>query len=454
MTFSFPIIRRLSTRRVATARSARLFSRLRRISVLLLSVMLSAAIAEASSVLPLTGAAAAPASHWVSAWTKPIATSIASYELSKGMASIAHYSCRFDTRVTASGSALRVRLSNLFVPTTTTLTKVVVAEKSGLGTVIPGTSHRLSVAGNRTITMAPGIEVTTDPLSVPVNRGTEYYVSFYVAGATALYSDHPTGIASSFCGPAGSGDHTEDATSAAMPLVSTNVRWVTGVEVLADSSARTIVAFGDSITDGQGSTQNANLRWPDLLADRLSTTKFSVVNGGIASNTLTPTVMTAPGSPAGQAGVVRFDRDVLQQAGVAGVIIFEGTNDALMQVSAARQIAAMQGLAAKAHAAGLRVIGATMLPKGGSWSETPTFPAIRAEVNSWIRTTHSLDAYIDFDAVMKNTDPSYRPDGIPATPLNSNFDEFIAQRYDSGDHVHPNDAGYRAMADAIDLSIF
>ena len=200
-----------------------------------------------------------------------------------------------------------------------------------------------------------------------------------------------------------------------------------------------IVTFGDSITDGYKSTDGANRRWPDRLAERLDAAKkpFAVVNAGIGGNR----VLAEQLPIFGQNALSRFDRDVLSVPGVTHVTVLEGVNDLGMTKptpSAEAMIAGYRQLIARAHAHGLKIYGATILPYGGAGYFSPAGEASRTAINTWIRTFHEFDGVIDFDAAIR--DPA-KPDRMRAD-------------LQSGDWLHPNDAGYRVMGDAVDLGLF
>jgi len=215
------------------------------------------------------------------------------------------------------------------------------------------------------------------------------------------------------------------------------------VEAMAPANAAAIVTLGDSITDGTRSTSGTNSRWPDVLARRLqanpATRHLSVLNAGIAGNR----VLAEANSTAGINVLARFDRDVLAQPGVRYVVVLEGINDIgqarqSATPSAADLIAGHQQMIERAHVRGLKIIGATLTPFDGAAYYTPEGEAKRQAVNTWIRTSKAYDGVIDFDAVIR--DPSQPAKFLPA--------------FNSGDNLHPNDAGYKAMGEAVDLGLF
>lgn len=221
--------------------------------------------------------------------------------------------------------------------------------------------------------------------------------------------------------------------------------WISGVDVAAPENAATVVAFGDSITDGTTSTPDADRSWPSRLAERLVASKptanVAVVNEGIAGNRLL-------NDGAGVSALARFDRDVLSQPGVKWLIVLEGINDIGLgagpaagpsaSITADDLIAAQKQMIERAHLRGVKVVGATLTPYMGASYSSDRGEAIRVALNQWIRTSHAYDAVIDFDAAVQD----------PANPKQ------IRPTFNIRDHLHPNDDGYKAMADAVDLSIF
>jgi lysophospholipase L1-like esterase len=233
------------------------------------------------------------------------------------------------------------------------------------------------------------------------------------------------------------GNHAGEAD---LPIATTTQSWffLARVEVAAPTQVGAVVAFGDSITDGTRSSPNTNSRWPDYLAKRLaaSNVKMGVLNEGIAGNRVLC-------DGAGVSALARFDRDVLVQPGVTHVVVLESINDIGIGRSnpsptAAELIVAHQQLIARAHAHGLKIFGATLTPYEGAAYATPEGEAKRQALNDWIRTSKAYDGVIDFDAAVRDPGSSTK----------------IQQQFNPGDNLHMNDAGYKAMADAIDLRLF
>ena len=299
------------------------------------------------------------------------------------------------------------------------------------GRIDPATDQALTFHAAPAATIPPGEVVLSDPIPLDLPPLTNLAVTIYFGDVSATtITGHPGSRTTSFI-------QSGDAVSAAsLPGAAKTAHWyiLTGVEVLADGPASSMVVLGDSITDGRGSTTDGNDRWPDDLARRLSTNAptahVAVLNMGIGGNG----VFGGLGPPA----QARFDRDVLGQNGVRWVIVFEGVNDIGRGASAQSLTNAYARFVDQAHARNLRAYGATITPFGGHGYYTPAHEAVRQAVNAWIRASGKFDAVIDFDAVVRN----------PGTLTN------LLAAYDTGDGLHLDPAGYRAMADAIDLTWF
>lgn len=344
-------------------------------------------------------------------------------------------------RISAGGSQVRVRLSNEFG----SAPLIVGTASIGSGkSLLP-----LTFSDMATIAIPPGAPALSDPVDLEVKPGQDLSISLYLPSETSLSTLHATGLQKTELSQPG--DFTK---TAHMPVASSNEMrlFITGVDVL-NPRAGVVVALGDSITDGMGSTVNGNQRWPDLLAERLRArkgkrTELAVVNQGIGGNQ-----MLRDG--AGVNALARFDRDVLAVPGVTHVIVLLGINDigtpgarfggrALNEGATVPTegdlVAGYKQMIARAHNHGLKIIGGTLLPFAGTGSGyyTPEKDKIRQAVNRWIRNSGEFDGVIDFDAATRDPDQSDR----------------IRSAYDSGDHLHPSSAGYKAMAEAIDLSLF
>lgn len=403
-------------------------------------LLLSALLLTAT---PTQSAPAQPAPVWQESWAS--AQQIPEPNNALDPAALSDASLRQIVHLSAGGGALRVRLSNAFGTAPLTLDAVHVARAlSPAGAAIdPATDHVVTFDGQSSVTIPAGADYLSDPIPWRVAPFSDLAVSMHFATAPQQQTSHPGSRATSWLLR---GQHSADA-------VWTGARsfehWfnLSGVEVLTQARAGGVVALGDSITDGHGATTNGNDRWPDALARRGAAQGLAVVNVGIGGNRLLRDGL-------GPNALARFDRDVLAQSGACTVILLEGINDlgtfardpaqraALTsqdhQKLVAQIIGAYQQIIARGHAHGLRMVGATILPFGGNdyYHPDAALEADRLAINGWIRAKGHFDAMVDFDAVTR--DPQ-RPDRMrPA--------------FDSGDHLHPSPAGYKAMAGAIPLA--
>ena len=340
------------------------------------------------------------------------------------------------------GNAIRLELTNAFGRSPLEVGRVTVAVV-GLGAgVVAGNIHPVSFGGNVSVRIPAGEQVLSDPVGMQVSALQELTVSIYLPGRTGRATFHSEAQQVSWVSAAG--DHTAEAAANAFMIPTQSWYYLSGLDVRSSRAAGTVVALGDSITDGVNSSVGGNDRWPDDLARRLGAVAgptLSVADEGIGGNRL----LTASRC-CGASAQARFARDALDQSGIRDVIVLEGINDIGLSVgprhldtglTPARVIAGYRDLIAQAHARGVRIFGATLLPFQGAGYYSPAGEAIREAVNVWIRTSGAFDGVIDFDAAMRD----------PADPLRLN------PAYDSGDRLHPNDAGYQAMADAINLDM-
>lgn len=383
---------------------------------------------------PVMAASSADHPTWVDAWS---ASPDSAGPLLKAQ------TVRQMVRPSVGGSEARIRLSNLFGTAPLTVGPVHVALHAKGSAIVPGSDHAVLFNGSASVTLAKGESVLSDPVAMAITPLQELAVSIYVPVNTqdSPSTVHAAGIATAYI--------TEsDATGAVeFPLSETsgNRFLLNDVEV-AGTAKHTIVAFGDSITDGVASTPDANHRWPDFLAARLQAdptlSSIAVANAGIGGNRILHEGF-------GPSALSRFDRDALEKPGVRWIVLLEGINDIGNSDSATAKkdklsdqqiIDGMQTLITRAHARGIKMYGATLTPFGGAaWPyHTAAGETQRQAVNTWIRKSGAFDGVVDFDMAIR--DPS-QPDHMLAA-------------FDSGDHLHPNSAGYQAMAAAIDLKSF
>lgn len=346
--------------------------------------------------------------------------------------------------VSVGGEQVRVHLSNAagMGPLHVTAAHIAMPISPAAAKIDPTTDHALTFHGRPDVTIPPGAEYISDPITLHVAALSNLAVTLHLDQAPMGQTGHPGSHADSYVLH---GDHVADADLPGAKMVE---HWymLAGVDVATTSVPNTVVAFGDSITDGHASTVNGNDRWPDDLAVRLqadaATKNIGVLNEGIGGNRLLLYGL-------GPAALARFNSDVLAQAGVRTVIVLEGVNDIGVlthdhDVPAAEHeamvqniLGAYQQIITRAHAHGIRVIGATITPYQGSdyYHPGPASEADRQAINAWIRTPGHFDAVVDFDQITR--DPAHPARLLPA--------------YDSGDHLHPSPAGYKAMAAAIPL---
>lgn len=360
-------------------------------------------------------------------------------------------------RLSVGGSTLRVHLSNAFGfrPLHFASVHIARAVAPGSSAIVPRTDRALTFSGNSEVTVPAGAEFLSDPIDLPAAPLSSLAITFYMQQPPTGETSHPGSRATSYFVH---GNHVSDAELTGAKTVD---HWfeIGEVDVLAPQGAASVVALGDSITDGHATTTNGNDRWTDVLAERLqaspATRDIGVLNEGIGGNHLLTDGL-------GPNALARFNRDVLAPAGVRWVIVFEGVNDlgslsrsgpasaAQHKELVERMIAAYQQMIERAHAHGLKIIGATITPFAGSdyYHPDAAIEADREAISAWIRgsgirgsgirATGHFDAVLDFDKVLRD----------PANP------DRLLPGEDCGDHLHPNPKGYRALGDAVPLALF
>ncbi|MFI6825988.1 SGNH/GDSL hydrolase family protein [Kribbella sp. NPDC050241] len=390
------------------------------------TTLIAALVAATTSVLPASAAAQPPATHWSAAWTAAMQRPSADNS-NWSTAGFDHQTIRQSIRLSTGGRSLRIRLSNQYGAKPLHVTGMTLTRATG------GPHDTVTFDDSRRTTVATGRTMTSDPVTIATDAGDHLVISLYVDGATGPATYHEDGLTTTTAAP---GDHLYDGVVGSE--ASHSVYYVTGVDVTG--AAGTVVTFGDSITNGHNSTVDADRRYSDALAERLQSSRLGVANVGITGNLLLSELPCF-----GASGVSRFDRDALGQPGVRTVIVEEGENDiwdsegnfggcgVTARVTADQLIAGYRSMIKAAHSRGVRIVGATMTPFKADYMQPADFAraeAIRDRVNTWIRTSGQYDAVADFARAVG--DPSDEQQLNPA--------------YDSGDHLHPNDAGYEALA--------
>lgn len=335
------------------------------------------------------------------------------------------------------GSQIRVRFSNAFGTSALTISSAHVAKAAKNGSIQPESDRALTFQGRPSTTIPPGALIYSDPLDFEALPLSDLAITIHVQDAPETVTTHSGARTTSYLA------RVDEVSAVDLPSPETVEHWyfLNGVDVMANDSSA-LVVLGDSITDGKNSTTNENRRWPDDLARRLlgnkHTAHVSVLNEGIGGNRLLHDGL-------GPNALARFDRDVLAQTGVRWLVVFEGVNDIGTckekcdpAANAQEIIGAYQQIILRAHSQGIRVYGATITPFGKSFYDSPDAERARQTVNTWIRTSGEFDAAIDFDAAIRD----------PNNPSN------LAAGGDSGDHLHPSDAGYKTMADSVNLKLF
>ncbi len=371
--------------------------------------------------------------NWVGAWT---ASMQAPFEDGVSQKGFENQTIRFIIHPHTDGKKMRIRLSNTFGSEPLTIDKVNVAvSKKGAG-IVPDTNRTVTFGGDQKVSVPSGEKVFSDPISFKVKNAKNIAVSLYVKDKTGPATWHPRSMQTTYIS---TGDRVSDPDGSAFKTKEDAWFWLDGVDVIPDSSVKgSLVVLGSSIANGNHSEQNANHRWPDFLAKRFNQgtdNKMSVLNAGVSANHL---IKNLPDK--GENALTRLEQDVFGQTGVEAVILHQGLNDIRHhpEYDSEKIIGRMKEIIEASHEQGLKIYGGTLTPFKGSGKYTPEKEKTRQEVNHWIRTSGEFDGVIDFDKALRD----------PEDP------ERYLPKYEAGDHLHPNDAGYKVMAETVDLSMF
>jgi lysophospholipase L1-like esterase len=398
------------------------------------------------------------AGNWIATWTTANVDSSNSVMQTIAKANnmqveFANQTLRQIVRTTIGGRAIRIKLTNAFGSTPVSFDAIFVGAQKEGAALTASSNHSVTFAGKTSVTLPEGSDALSDEIPLTVTPQENLSISLFVSKPTGPASGHGSALQTNYV----SGEGNFAAEEKADSFTNRMDHWIflSEVDVLAAKDAPgAVVALGDSITDGASTKADTYMRWTDVLARRFTAGKsaalaYSVLNAGIGGDR----VLTS--SPCfGENALSRLNRDVFAPAGVRYVILFEGTNDigqpdtkapplwapclATRHITAEELIAGYQQIIAQAHARHLKIFGATILPFKGFNGYTEAGEATRIAANNWIRNSHAFDGVIDFDAAL--ADPADK----------TKFNE----KYDSGDHLHPNPAGHEAMANAVDLALF
>jgi lysophospholipase L1-like esterase len=339
--------------------------------------------------------------------------------------------------VSIGGEMVRVRFSNLYGTDPLVINAAQIAQTLKGAAVVAGSGKPLTFHGQPSVSIPPGALVVSDGIPFKFAPLSDLTVSFYLPSPSGPITEHQLGNATSYHAPGNVAANDTLET----PSTLTSWEYLNGIDTLASADTGAVITIGDSITDGAKSTIDTNQRWPDELARRLQADPkyrhLAVLNEAISGNKILL-------DGAGPNALARFDRDVIAQSGAKYLLILEGINDIGRLhtvpdgVTAADLIFALNQMIVRAHAHGIAVIGCTLTPYHGAGYYTENGEAIRKAVNDWIRTSGAFDGFVDLEAAVR--DPDHPDTFLPAD--------------DPGDHLHPNDAGYKVMGDAIDLKLF
>lgn len=392
------------------------------------------------------------AMHWVTAWGT-------SQQPNTVPVVVTNATLRLIARVTVPGEAIRIRIDNTFSASPLAIGAATVGPRQRLALLAAGQLRPVTFNGNGSVVVPAGGSAISDAVEMRVDSQQDLGVNLYLPGTNVSASQHGGAVTTSYRSADGAGNLTADNTATAFSGSLTTMPWLKAIDVMSVRSVSAVVAFGDSITDGTCNTLDANDRWHNVLSVRMDTeprgdsgvarstrdryaTKFAFVNEGIGGNTVLRASLSPP--PDSIPGIERLERDVLSHSGVSHVVLFMGTNDIRREATAAGVIAGMQDIVQRIRARGIKVFGATIIPRHNvppagtntGWNDAKT--GIRNEVNRWMRTSRTFDAVLDFDRVVRDL-------GSP---------DLINPPYNCGDGIHPSPIGYYQMGKSVDLELF
>ena len=400
-----------------------------------LSISRSLILALAAAVSVQPSLAKPEATKWVGTWAS---APLVDAHARPAEAVLTGATLREVVHVSIGGEMVRVRFTNLYGTSPLVIGAAEIAQTLKGADIVAGTGKALTFHGAPSVSIPAGALVVSDPIPFKFAPLSDVTVSFYLPSPSGPVTEHELGNATSYH----ANGNVVSSAGLDAPTTLTSWEYLNGIDTLAPAAAAAVVTIGDSITDGAKSTRDTNQRWPDELARRLQADpkyrNLAVLNEGISGNQILR-------DGAGPNALARFDRDVIAQSGARYLLILEGINDIGRLhntpdsgLAAADLINAMNQMIVRAHAHGIAVIGCTLTPYHGAGYSTENGEAIRKAVNDWIRTGGAFDGVVDFDAAVR--DPNHPESFLPAN--------------DPGDHLHPNDAGYKVMGDAIDLKLF
>jgi lysophospholipase L1-like esterase len=378
--------------------------------------------------------------HWSTTWSASETVPAADSPV------LSNQTLRLIVHASSGGNQVRIKLTNVFGSRPLSIGSASIGLRQSGATLMAASNHALTFSGRPSIVIPIGAYVLSDSVPLSIVPQQDLAVSFFVSGDSGPMTTHPLGQQTSFVSTAGDFVAREDGGSFQTKIQ--NWPYLAAVELSSTDKSRSIVAFGDSITDGYRSTVDANHRWPDYLAVRLTAAhrNLTIVNEGIGGNRIWHDAI--PGRLVfGPNGLSRFDREAIAVTGASHIVVLLGINDIGQasptshpeeQVSAEDIIVGLKQFALRAHSHGIKIVGGTLTPYAGAAYFTAQGEEKRESVNAWIRSTKEFDGVIDFDTAIRD----------PAMPNQ------IKAPFDSGDHLHPSDEGYKAMAGAIDLALF